>query len=211
MDAIFEKNNLKIYILLRMVLKIVLHLNFNTGGMGKNLLFLLFGCVSFSAIAQVPFSAQNFVANQSIYKQIDSLIYDGKTTVVIDTFSVSIIPPQYSLKIDARTFISPATTSSIQVSELKRVVYPMVVQNITEEVLAPQGVRLVSKENVMTNDNKEGILVLVSMKVDTMDFYRMMLFTGDYIKTIWVTANYPVILKDKVEAILRKSILSIKF
>jgi len=179
--------------------------------MGKKILFLLFGCLSFSAIAQVPFTAQNYIANQSIYKQIDSLIYDGKTTVVIDTFSVSIIPPQYSLKIDARTFISPATTSSIQVAELKRVVYPMVVQNITEEVLAPQGVRLVSKENVMTNDNKEGIIVLVSMKVDTMDFYRMMLFTGDYIKTIWVTANYPVILKDKVEAILRKSILSIKF
>lgn len=194
-----------------MVLINVLHLNFNTGGMGKKLLFIIFLCLSFRVIAQVPFTAQNYIANQSIYKQIDSLIYDGKTTVVIDTFSVSIIPPQYSLKIDARTFISPATTSSIQVAELKRVVYPMVVQNITNEVLAPQGVRLVSKENVMTNDNKEGILVLVSMKVDTMDFYRMMLFTGDYIKTIWVTANYPVILKDKVEAILRKSILSIKF
>jgi hypothetical protein len=179
--------------------------------MGKNLLILLFAWYTLPAIGQMPFTTQNFVANQSIYKQIDSLIYDGKTTVIIDTFAVSIVPPQYSLKIDARTFISPATTSSIQIAELKRVVYPMVVQNITEETLAPQGVRLISKENVVTLDNKEGVIVLVSMKVDTTDFYRLMLFTGDYTKTIWVTANYPVILKEKVEAILRKSMLTLKF
>jgi hypothetical protein len=49
------------------------------------------------------------------------------------------------------------------------------------------------------------------MKVDTVDFYRMMLFTGDYMRTIWITANYPVMLKEKLEATLRKSLLSIKF
>lgn len=87
----------------------------------------------------------------------------------------------------------------------------MAVQNIKEEVLAPQGVHFLSKENVVTSDNKEGILILVSMKVDTIDFYRMMLFTGNYMRTVWVTANYPVLLKDKMEAIMRKSLLSIKF
>ena len=175
------------------------------------LLLLFFLLLTTFAVAQSPFSAQGFIQNQEAFKKIDSLIYDGKTTAFIDTFGVSIVPPQYSMKVDNRTFISPGTTSSIQISEIKRVVYLMAVQNIKEEVLAPQGVHLVSKEPVVTSNNKEGILVLVSMKVDTIDFYRMMLFTGDYMRTIWVTANYPVLLKDKVEAILRKSILSIKF
>jgi hypothetical protein len=180
--------------------------------MKKNTFLLLFSLLLMTCLkAQDPLSAQNFVANQEALKKIDSLIYDGKTTVFIDTFGVSMVPPQYSLKVDQRTFISPGTTSSIQISEIKRVVYLMAVQNIKEEVLAPQGIHLISKEPVMTSDNKEGILVLVSMKVDTVDFYRMMLFTGDYMRTLWITANYPVLLKEKVEATLRKSLLSLKF
>jgi hypothetical protein len=180
--------------------------------MKKYAFLLLFFLVSLLGLnAQDPFSARNFVPNQEVYKRLDSLIYDGNTTVVIDTFGVSLVPPQYSLRIDQRTFISPGTTSSIQISEIKRVVYLMAVQNIKEEVLAPQGVHLISKETVVTSNNNEGILVLVSMKVDTVDFYRMMLFTGDYMRTIWITANYPVMLKEKLEATLRKSLLSIKF
>lgn len=163
------------------------------------------------AHAQAPLTPQNFNPNKQVFKMLDSLVYDGKTTVFIDTFKVSITPPQYSMKMDSRTFISPGSTSSIQISEIKRVVFPMAVQNIKPEVLEPQGVRLISKENVITTDNKEGILVVVMMKVDTIDFYRMMLFTGDYMRTIWVTANYPVASKDRIEAILRKSIYSIKF
>ncbi len=178
----------------------------------KTLFVVIFACIKCSIVfGQIPISAQNFISNQNVYKQIDSLIYDGKTTAVIDTFNVSIVPPQFSMKVDNRTFISPATTSSVQISEIKRVVYLMAVKNINEEILAPQGVHLVSKEDVVTTNNKEGILVIVQMKVDTIDFYRMMLFTGDYMRTIWVTANYPVALKDKMEAILRKTLLSIKF
>ncbi len=163
------------------------------------------------SVAQNPFSAQNFSPNQAVYNKLDSLIVDGKTVVRVDTFDLFITPPPFFMKIDKRTFISPATTSSIQVSEIKQVVYPLAVQNIKEEVLAPQGVTLISKENVVTFDNKEGVLVVVMMKVDTLDFYRMMLFTGDYMRTIWITANFPVLLKDKMEAVLRKSILSVKF
>ena len=162
--------------------------------------------------AQTPdFSGFSLNSNKQILSKIDSLVFDGNTTVQIDTFQVSFVPPQYSMKINAYTFISPATTSSIQIKEIQKAVYPIVVQNIKSEILEPQGVHLISKENVVTFDNKEGILVLVTMKVDTIDFYRMMLFTGDYMRTVWITASYPVSMKDKVEAILRKSIFSVKF
>lgn len=182
------------------------------GGIMKNFIFFLsILWVNSAVFGQNPFSAENFMSNDAVYRQIDSLIFDGKTTVQIDTFNISFVPPQYCMKINQTTFISPASTSSIQISELKQVVYPMAVLNINEEVLAPQGVHLLSKENVVTFDNKEGVLVVVMMKVDTIDFYRMMLFTGDYMRTVWLTANYPVVLKDKMEAILRKSILSVKF
>lgn len=178
----------------------------------KTLFVIVFACAKCTLLySQIPISAENFISNQNVYKQIDSLTYDGKTIALIDTFNVSITPPQFSMKINNRTFISPATISSVQVSEIKRVVYLMAVKNIKEDILAPQGVHLVSKEEVVTTDNKEGIMIVVQMKVDTIDFYRMMLFTGDYMRTIWITANYPVSLKEKMEAILRKTLLSIKF
>lgn len=152
-----------------------------------------------------------FYENQGTKKALDTLIYDGIKKAQIDTFQFSFTPPKEYMKVNHQTFVNFRTSSFIQVSEMKRVVYLMAVRNITPEVLEPQGVKYIGQETVMTIDNHEGILVFVTNQIDGKDYERMMLFTGDYIRTLWISATYPLELKAEVYETLKKSLLSIKF
>ncbi len=154
---------------------------------------------------------ESFFENQSTKAALDTLVYDGIKTLSIDTFHVSFTPPSKFMRVNNTTLVNFQSSSFIQISEMKRVVYLMAVKNITPEVLEPQGVTYIGQENVMTYDNHEGILVFLSNQIEGKEYERMMLFTGDYIRTIWVSATYPVELKSEVFEILKKSLLSVKF
>lgn len=154
---------------------------------------------------------ENFFENQTTKAALDTLVYDGIKTLSVDTFHVSFTPPNKFMRVNNTTLVNFQTSSFIQISEMKRVVYLMAVKNITPEVLEPQGVKYIGQENVMTYDNHEGIIVYLSNQIEGKEYERMMLFTGDYIRTIWISATYPVELKSEVSEILKKSLLSVKF
>lgn len=151
---------------------------------------------------------ETFVQNPDI---IDSLLFDGIKTAEIDTFGFSFVPPKQYLRVNAQTFINYQTSSFIQVSEMKRVVYMLATQNINAQTLEPQGVRFVKKENVITYNNNEAILVYVENEIEGNTFERMMLFTGDYMRTIWLSASYPKELSESIHKMLYDSLLSVKF
>ncbi|NCA80898.1 MAG: hypothetical protein EOM76_12105 [Sphingobacteriia bacterium] len=87
----------------------------------------------------------------------------------------------------------------------------LAVKNLTTEILEPQGVRFIKSEEIMTSFNREGILIYLSHQIEGKEFERIMLFTGDYLRTIWISATYPIELKTSVHDILKKSLLSIEF
>lgn len=154
---------------------------------------------------------ESFFENKASLEALDTLVFDGIRSVKIDSLHIGFIPPLQFMRINNNTFVNFQTSSFIQISEIEKVVYLLAVKNITPEILEPQGVRYIRSEEIITNRNKEGILIYLSHQIDGKDFERMMLFTGDYIRTIWISATYPIELKSSVHDILKKSILSIEF
>jgi len=64
----------------------------------------------------------------------------------------------------------------------------------------------------------DGKLYLLSFSVTSTDtskkvmqFERMMLFTGDYQRTIWINASYPVLVKKLLYQVIKESLLSVEF
>ncbi len=132
---------------------------------------------------------------------------------------VSIVPPKYFVVLPVKnTLLHPATSSTIQINEINGTAYPMLVKNITPEYIEKQNAHFISKKEVVTDDGKKATLFLVSFTVEAKDslhtqleFERYMFFTGNYNKTVWINANYPVIAREAIAGVLLKSLLSVKF
>jgi hypothetical protein len=130
-----------------------------------------------------------------------------------------VVPPAYFRAVpEIQGFIHPGTSASISFTTTEGVSFLQVCEGITSEYLAKQDVVLISKENVKTSSGMDGVLFLVGFTAVTKDsaktsvqYERLMLFTGDYQKTIWVNANYPVALKKILLTVLRESILTVDF
>ncbi len=132
---------------------------------------------------------------------------------------ISIVPPKYFVVLPVKnTFLHPASSSTIQINEINGTAYSMLIKNITTEYIEQQNARFISKKEVVTDDGKKATLFLVSFTVEAkdsahtqIDFERYMFFTGNYNKTVWINANYPVIARGVIADVLLKSLLSVKF
>ena len=132
---------------------------------------------------------------------------------------VSIVPPKYFVVLPVKnTLLHPATSSTIQINEIDGTAYPLLMQKITPEYIEKQNARFISRKDTITNDGKRATLFLVAFTTEAkdslhtkMEFERYMFFTGNYQKTIWINANYPVIAREVIADVLLKSLLSVKF
>ncbi len=132
--------------------------------------------------------------------------------VLIPNTQVKFVPPEHFKYLDnINAFIHLGSASTIHISEIEDSPYIMVTAGLTEEHFISQGVELISKEDVKTKNNKDGIMYIVAFTVKEVEFERIMYFTGDYNKTVWVNANYPVLVKNVLFNVLKESILSVEF
>jgi len=137
----------------------------------------------------------------------------------VPSTDVSFIPPKYFMALPVKnTLIHPTSSSSIQVNEIDGTPYPMLVKNITAEYIEKQNAKFIKRIDTLTYDGKQATIFVVSFNVESKDsartvieFERFMFFTGDYNKTIWINANYPIIAKDVLANVLLNSLLTTKF
>jgi len=132
---------------------------------------------------------------------------------------ILITPPahfKYSEKING--FIHPGTFSSITVTYIYGTSFLQITEGLTSEYFTSQNTVLVSGEDVKTKSGMDGKLYLLSFSVTSTDtskkvmqFERMMLFTGDYQRTIWINASYPVLVKKLLYQVIKESLLSVEF
>ncbi len=154
---------------------------------------------------------ETFFENKKGLNALDTLVYNGFKTATIDTFQVSFIPPAQFMRINNQTFVNFQTSTFIQISEIQKTVYLFAVKNITAEILEPQGVKFIQSVDVITTNNQHGVLIYLAHQIEGKDYERMMLFTGDYLRTIWISASYPLELKNTVHDLLKNSLLSVAF
>lgn len=132
---------------------------------------------------------------------------------------VSFIPPKYFMALPIKnTFIHPTSSASIQVNEIDGTPFPMLIKNITPEYIEQQKAKFIKRIDTLTFDGKKATIFVVSFNVESKDsaktvieFERFMFFTGDYNKTIWINANYPIIAKEVLADVLLNSLLTTKF
>lgn len=153
----------------------------------------------------------------SSYAQEESqnIIKVGKTDDVffqVPHTQVELIPPaHFQFMEEINGFLHIGTSASVQVQEITGTAYVMVTEGLTEDYFQQQGVQKISKEEVVTKHGAKGVIYKVAFEVDDKAFERLMFFTGDYHRTIWINANYPVIIKELMYIVLRESLLTARF
>ena len=140
--------------------------------------------------------------------------------VTVPNSDIRIVPPAYfkAFVNDGKFgFMHDGSGASVSIQEIIGTPYPIVAQYMSKEYLETQGVKFITKEDIQTRDKKDAIIYLVSFPVKSKDgtkelqYERLMLFTGDYNRTIWISANYPVVARKMLFVALRESLLSVKF
>ena len=177
-----------------------------TDNLLKTIFSIVFFCLSYTSFSQ-GFSQE----------QKDSIL---NAYVTLPNSDIRMVPPAFFKPFinDGKFgFMHEGAGASISIQEVKGTPYPIVVQNMTEEYLETQGVKLIKKDIGQTKQKKDAVIYLVSFTVKSKDgskeleYERLMLFTGDYNRTIWISANYPVVARKMLFNPLRESLLSVQF
>jgi len=155
--------------------------------------------------------------------EIDEMYIDTTYHVVnepffFDSSGVSIIPPAYYLPFIQKGktgFIHKGAGSTLQVEILDGMIYTLIAGSLTAEELLKQNAVLKEHYTLLTNNGKAADFFVVGFSIKALDkdveYERMMLLTGDHKKTIWVSANYPIIAKSVIFNVLKESLLSVDF
>lgn len=183
--------------------------------MGK---YLQFGIclILFAVCFQIaPVAAQEAGSSEML---IDTTYHKVSERFSYDSSGVSIIPPAYYLPFiqkDKTGFIHKGAGSTIQVQILDGMIYSMIAGGLTEEEFLNQNATLKEHYTVLTNNNNKAEFFIVSFFIKALDkdveYERMMLLTGDHKRTIWISANYPIMAKPVVFNVLKESLLSVEF
>jgi hypothetical protein len=132
---------------------------------------------------------------------------------------IVITPPAHFKYVDAfKGFIHVGTSASITIQEIENISYLQIVEGLTPEYFAKQKATLISSEDIKTKSGMEGKLYVLGFTTTSNDtskkvlhYERMMLFTGDYQRTLWISANYPELLKKVLYFVLKESLLTVQF
>lgn len=152
----------------------------------------------------------------SIFFILISSIYFTQNRVTIEKPNISIEAPEGFEQVEfLEGLYSKATGTSVQIQALPDVVYPFVAKGFTQENLAPQGVKLIDKKDIVMQNGDKGVLFELSFEVkqnkETRTYKRLTLLTGSLSKTIMINVNFPPEVQDLVEDIIKKALLTARF
>ena len=139
--------------------------------------------------------------------------------MTVPNTDIVITPPAHFKYVDAiKGFVHVGTSASITIQEIENISYIQVTQGLTPEYFAQQNATLIGSEDIKTKSGMEGKLYILGFTTTSNDtskkvlhYERMMLFTGDYQRTIWISANYPELLKKVLYFVLKESLLTVNF
>jgi hypothetical protein len=159
-----------------------------------------------------------FICINSFAQKIpnDSAAFNGTTQVELLGEGIKITPPAHFRQMKTMaSFMHIGSSSSMQIKEIQNTPWQIVVNSLTEEYFEKQGVRLLAKDTVSTKVGNPGMMYLISFDIKNQEtqkevtFERIMYFTGDYNRTIWINANYPALIRQMMFPVLEECILSL--
>ncbi|MEI6765725.1 MAG: hypothetical protein WCM76_08800 [Bacteroidota bacterium] len=126
------------------------------------------------------------------------------------------IPAGFVALADSSGYLHPGSSSSIMIKDMPGSSYEKVVEALQNGQLQKYGNAVVGSEHVTTTEGKNGIIFTLTFTAKSKDgkqdvpFERMLFLTGDMNHTLWITANYPAVIKKYIAEELRECMLSVK-
>jgi hypothetical protein len=183
--------------------------------MGEFLFVRFILVISVFCLLASPVAAQEVKPDEMF---IDTSYHKVNERFQFDSSGVSIIPPAYFIPFvqgDKTGFIHKGAGSTIQVQILDGMVYTLIAGSLTAEEFLKQNATLKEHYTILTNSGQKAEFFIVSFYIKALDkdveYERMMLLTGDYKRTVWISANYPVMAKQVIFTALKESLLTIEF
>jgi hypothetical protein len=162
-----------------------------------------------------------FVSLNSLCQEqkTDSLTKPSLKPYSVPNTDIVIVPPAHFKYVDAISgFIHVGTSASITIQEIDNISYLQITEGLTPDYFAKQNATVLNTEDVKTMSGMTGKLYTLGFSTVSNDtskkvlhYERLMLFTGDYQHTIWVSANYPELLKKVLYGVLKESLLTVNF
>lgn len=122
-----------------------------------------------------------------------------------------VAPEGFETKADFPGYLHLSTKSSILVTLVKDKNLVDAESSLNEDYFKRERVTLLSKEEVLTDNNEKGLLYKFAFTVNGENWERYSLFLGDLNNVLWVNASYLVKYKSVVEAELKKSLMTTKY
>jgi hypothetical protein len=108
-------------------------------------------------------------------------------------------------------YMHKGTASSIVASERTDAPFMLTQDSIRPEQITGMGVELVSQQDVKTYDGAPAKVFLVEFTVKEVPVRRIMFFTGNYNKTVFLQANYPKGFDKLLRTVIIESFRTVKF
>jgi len=161
-----------------------------------------------------------FIVQISFAQNNDSLNVKWNYNKLMEPYSFDngliITPPPYFVpfkQLDKEGFMNPQMLSSIELQRKNNVPYPILANQIKEN-LEKQKIFLINEVKNLTNNNKscliyEFIYNSMSSNGENIDFHQIILITGDYKQSIIAIAVFPEMHYKILHLVMRESLLSI--
>jgi hypothetical protein len=126
------------------------------------------------------------------------------------------IPAGFVALADSCGYLHPGSSSSIMIKDMPGSSYQKVVEALQNGQLQKYGNAVTGSEHVQTSEGNNGIIFTLTFTAKSKDgkqdipFERMLFLTGDMNHTLWITANYPEVIKKYIIEELRECMLSVK-
>ena len=158
--------------------------------MKKTIILLLFACILF---------------HRPSFAQSDT------TLVTMPGTSIQLPKPKgFHLSDQFPGLIHEGSATTIFAMEKEGTPFQMVVEAMDESYFSSQQMRFISKEK-FSHHQWIGVLFICAFTVDSVDFQRAILVTGDHNQSKIIIANYPEVAKANLETTIRECFDYVQF
>ncbi len=108
-------------------------------------------------------------------------------------------------------YMHTGTASSIVAYEMEQTPYVLTSDTLSQDQLTGQEAKLVGQEESKTYDGKQAKFYFVEFETKDVEVIRIMFFTGNYNKTVFLQANYPKGFDSLLRKVIMESFRTVKF
>lgn len=172
------------------------------------------GLVAIFTLIMIYIGIGGLYAQQN--QQQEELANKTKINVAGTGISAS-LPDVFRFDDTQSTYIYSGAAASISFQQLNGTPYSSVIKGMSSANFESQKMKLITSQEIITLSGFKGMLYETSVsgqsaaKDEKVEFKRYIFFTGNNDKTVWVTANFPLITESLLRDVIIDCMKSVEF